>query len=237
MTAAQQAGPAPGSASSATTRPTRTELAPPADGARAYLRRADPVLRRLIDAEPDFDPRAWLTDLPAMDLFGALVFQVIGQQLSLSATRAILTRLMARFGGGPPSARQLAHLRPEVLRSFGLSRRKAATLTDLARRFEEGTLDEATLREQPDEAVVDALCAVPGIGPWTAQGALVIAFGREDVVLPGDLALRKAVQAAYGLERLPEPEEVLAVAEAWRPHRTLATSYLFASHYRREPGR
>jgi DNA-3-methyladenine glycosylase II len=77
------------------------------------------------------------------------------------------------------------------------------------------------------------LTAIPGIGPWTVQGALIIALQREDVVLPGDLALRKAIQAAYQLDHLPSPQEVLAVAEKWRPYRSLATSYLFSAAYER----
>jgi len=79
--------------------------------------------------------------------------------------------------------------------------------------------------------VLAALTAVPGIGPWTVQGAMIIALGREDVALPGDLALRKAVRAAYGLDHLPAEPEVAAIAENWRPYRSLATSYLFSAAY------
>ena len=74
------------------------------------------------------------------------------------------------------------------------------------------------------------LTAIPGIGPWTVQGALLIALRREDVV-PGDLALRKAVQAACRLDHLPSQQEVLAIADKWRPCRSLATSYLFSAAY------
>ena len=73
------------------------------------------------------------------------------------------------------------------------------------------------------------LTAIPGIGPWTVQGALLIALQREDVVLPGDPALRKAVQAVFQLDHLPRQQEVLAIAEKWRPYRSLATSYLFSA--------
>jgi DNA-3-methyladenine glycosylase II len=83
----------------------------------------------------------------------------------------------------------------------------------------------------PDEEIMAALTEISGIGPWTVQGALIIALEREDVVLPGDMALRKAVQAAYDLDHLPSPDEVLAIAERWRPYRSLATSYLFAQRY------
>ena len=75
------------------------------------------------------------------------------------------------------------------------------------------------------------LTAIPGIGPWTVQGALIIALGRDDVVLPGDLALRKAIKAAYQLDHLPTQQEVLTIAEKWRPYRSLATSYLFSAAF------
>ena len=75
--------------------------------ARSYLRNADPVLARLIDDRPDFDPRAWLAQLPPMDLYGALLFQVVGQQLSVAATRRILARIQALFGGHLPSPAEL----------------------------------------------------------------------------------------------------------------------------------
>jgi len=75
------------------------------------------------------------------------------------------------------------------------------------------------------------LTVIPGIGPWTVQGALIIALGREDVVLPGDLAFRKAIRAAYQLDHLPDQQEVLAIAEKWRPYRSLATSYLFSAAF------
>jgi DNA-3-methyladenine glycosylase II len=81
----------------------------------------------------------------------------------------------------------------------------------------------------PDDELMAELTTIPGIGPWTVQGALLVALEREDVVLPGDLALRKAVQAAYGLDHRPSQEEVLAIAEKWRPYRSLATSYLFSA--------
>jgi DNA-3-methyladenine glycosylase II len=83
----------------------------------------------------------------------------------------------------------------------------------------------------PDEELLAELTAIPGIGPWTVQGAMLIALGREDVVLPGDLALRKAVRAAYRLDHLPTEQEVLAIAEHWRPYRSLATSYLFSAAF------
>ena len=197
--------------------------------ARAYLRAADPVLAGLIAGQPDFDPRRWLAELPPMDLFGALLFQVAGQQLSVAATRRTIDRIKERFGGRLPSAADVLGTDPARFRDAGLSWRKVSTLHELAQRLSDGRLDPAVLATLPDDELIAALTEIPGIGPWTAQGALIIALGREDVVLPGDLALRKAVRAAYGLDHLPAQDEVLAIAEKWRPYRSLATAYLFSA--------
>ena len=201
--------------------------------ARSYLRGADPVLARLIDDRPDFDPRAWMTQLPPMDLYGALLFQVTGQQLSVAATRRTLARIEALFGGHLPSPAELLAVDPGQLREAGLSWRKISTLRDLAERLSDGRLDPDVLSGLPDDELMTELTAIPGIGPWTVQGALLIALRREDVVLPGDLALRKAVQAAYQLDHRPTEQEVLAIAEKWRPYRSLATSYLFSAAFER----
>jgi DNA-3-methyladenine glycosylase II len=201
--------------------------------ARSHLRGADAVLARLIDDRPDFDPRAWLAQLPPMDLYGALLFQVAGQQLSVPSTRRILARVEALFGGHLPSPIELLGVDPAKLREAGLSWRKISTLRDLAGRLSDGRLDPEVLSSLPDEEIMAELTAISGIGPWTVQGALIIALGREDVVLPGDLALRKAIQAAYQLDHLPSQQEVLAIAEKWRPYRSLATSYLFSAAFER----
>jgi DNA-3-methyladenine glycosylase II len=199
--------------------------------ARSHLRNTDPVLARLIAERPDFDPRAWLTQLPPMDLYGALLFQVTGQQLSVPATRRTFARIQALFGGRLPSPTELLAVDPGKLREAGLSWRKISTLRDLAERMSDGRLNTDALSSLPDGQVMAELTAIPGIGPWTVQGALIIALGREDVVLPGDLALRKAVQAAYQLGHLPAQQEVLDIAEKWRPYRSLATSYLFSAAF------
>ena len=201
--------------------------------ARSHLRGADSVLARLIDDRPDFDPRAWLAQLPPMDLYGALLFQVAGQQLSVPSTRRILARVEALFGGHLPAPTELLGVDPAKLREAGLSWRKISTLRDLAGRLSDGRLDPEVLSSLPDEEIMAELTAISGIGPWTVQGALIIALGREDVVLPGDLALRKAIQAAYQLDHLPSQQEVLAIAEKWRPYRSLATSYLFSAAFER----
>jgi DNA-3-methyladenine glycosylase II len=199
--------------------------------AREFLRKADPVLARLIDAHPDFHPRAWLDELPPLDAFGTLVFQVIGQQLSVKATRTILGRLEQHFGGRLPSPAELLEADPQVLRDSGMSARKGTTLRALAERFVDGRLSDETLAGMTDAEIEAALTEVPGIGAWTAHGFLILALDRPDVLLSGDLALRRAVARAYGLDHLPTEDEMAALAERWRPYRSLAVSYLFASEF------
>ena len=199
--------------------------------AREFLRRADPVLRKLIDANPDFHPRAWLNELPPLDGFGTLIFQVVGQQLSVSATRTIVSRLRERFGGHLPSPQELLAADPQELRAAGMSTRKGATLRALAERFVDGRLADKAFGRMTDDEIEAALTDVPGIGPWTAHGFLIVALDRPDVLLSGDLALRRAVQRAYGLDHRPTEDEMVQLAERWRPYRSLAVSYLFASEF------
>ena len=212
--------------------PTRTREPALADpDAREFLREADPVLARIIDARPDFRPRAWTTDLPALDAISTLIFQVIGQQLSVRATRTILGRLEQIFGGRLPTPAEMLAADPEAVRSSGMSTRKTATMREVAQRFVDGRLRDEALTAMSDEDVVAALTSIPGIGPWTAHGFLLVALDRPDVLLTGDLALRRAMEGAYGFDHLPSDDEMLQLAERWRPYRSLAVSYLFASEY------
>jgi DNA-3-methyladenine glycosylase II len=199
--------------------------------ARAFLRDADPVLARLIDGRPDFRPRAWLDELPRLSAFGALIFQVVGQQLSVAATRTIVSRLEEQFGGHLPSPAELLAADPQVVRTAGLSARKGATLRALAERFVDGRLSDAALAGMTDDEVEAALTEVPGIGPWSAHGFLLVALDRPDVFLSGDVALRRVIQRLYGFDHVPTEDELVEISDRWRPYRSLAVSYLFASEY------
>ena len=211
------------------TRTTGPALADPV--AREFLRAADPVLARIIEARPDFRPRAWTEDLPPLDAFSTLIFQVAGQQLSVRATRTILGRLEGVFGGRLPTPAEMLAADPDAVRSSGMSTRKVATLREVAQRFGDGRLSDGALSGMADEDVVAALTSIPGIGPWTAHGFLLVALDRPDVFLTGDLALRRAVERAYRFDHSPTDDELLKLAERWRPYRSLAVSYLFASEY------
>jgi DNA-3-methyladenine glycosylase II len=118
-----------------------------------------------------------------------------------------------------------------VLRDAGFSARKGATLRALAERFVDGRLSDKALAKLTDEEVEAALTEVPGIGPWSARGFLLVALDRPDVFLSGDLALRKTIQRVYDFDHLPTDEELEEISDRWRPYRSLAVSYLFASEY------
>jgi DNA-3-methyladenine glycosylase II len=176
-----------------------------------------------------------MDELPPLDAFGTLIFQVAGQQLSVRATRTILSRLEQRFDGRLPTAAEVLAADPQVLRDVGLSFRKGATLRALAERFVDGRLSDDAFSRMTDEEVEAALTEVPGIGPWTAHGFLLVALDRPDVFLPGDIALRRAIQNAYGIDHVPTDDEMTQLSDRWRPYRSLAVSYLFASGYDGQP--
>jgi DNA-3-methyladenine glycosylase II len=200
-------------------------------GAREFLRKADPVLGRVIDAHPDFRPRAWLDELPPLDAFGTLIFQVVGQQLSVASTRAIVSRIEELFGGRMPTPTELLAADPQALRTAGLSARKAATIRELAERFADGRLSDEGLAGMTDDEVEAALTEVSGIGPWSAHGFLLVALDRPDVFLSGDIALRRSIQRLYGFDHVPTEDELSELSNRWRPYRSLAVSYLFAAEY------
>ncbi len=210
---------------------TRAPLA--ARKAREFLREADPVLARVIDAHPGFRPRAWLDELPPRDAFGTLIFQVVGQQLSVAATRTIVSRIEESFGGRLPTPAEALAADPQVLRAAGLSARKGETIRALAERFADGRLSDGGLAGMSDDEVEATLTEVPGIGPWSAHGFLLVALNRPDVYLTGDIALRRAIQRVYGFDHVPTEDELREISDRWRPYRSLAVSYLFASEYDR----
>jgi DNA-3-methyladenine glycosylase II len=195
---------------------------------RAVLRAADPRMTELVDAEPGLDPDRLLDGLPS-DLWGALVLQVIGQQLSLAAAAAILTRLKALQGGQMPTPAQLLATDAETLRGIGMSRAKAAYLHDLAARLEDGRLDLDRLGILDDDAARTALTEVKGVGRFTADGVLMLALRRPDIWPAADLALRRAVERIWGLDPPASIEQIDALGERFRPWRTLAAAYLYSS--------
>jgi DNA-3-methyladenine glycosylase II len=167
---------------------------------------------------------------PARDHYGALVRGIVGQQLSVLAARSIYGRLTARYGGRTPSPEELLADDPEELRAAaGLSRSKVVFLRDLAGRLESGALPLHDLDELSDKQVSARLVEVKGIGQWTADMFLIFHLGRPDVLPVGDLGVRRAAMLAYRLRKLPQPARLVALARPWRPWRSVASWYLWAS--------
>jgi len=195
---------------------------------RAALRAADPRMAALVDADPGLDPDALFDGWPN-DLWGALVLQVIGQQLSRAAASAIASRLESLYGGRLPTPAELLATEAETLRGIGLSRAKAVYLHDLATRLVDGRLDLEQLRTLDDDAARAELIQVKGVGRFTADGVLMLALRRPDVWPAADLALRRAVERVWGLSPPASVAEVDALGERFRPWRTLAAVYLYRS--------
>jgi DNA-3-methyladenine glycosylase II len=185
-------------------------------------------MARLVAEHGPLDDEARRRGRPR-DAYGTLVRAIVGQQLSTTAAGKIFERLTEMFGGRPPTPSELRAVDPELLRGVGLSRAKVVYLRDLAEHIEDGELDLEQLRELPDEEVSARLIAVKGLGRWSVDMFLLFHLGRPDVLPVGDLGIRRAVQVNYGLEEMPTPAEVETIAEPWRPHRSLASLYLWTS--------
>jgi DNA-3-methyladenine glycosylase II len=163
------------------------------------------------------------------DPFAALIHSILSQQLSTRATAMIARRFMMLFGGRMPRAAEVAEIPDERLREVGISGQKVRYLRDLCQRLMSGSLPLHALDEMSDEAVIETLTQVKGIGRWTAEMFLMFRLHRPDVLPVGDLGIVKAVQKAYGLRTLPTPDRLVRLGEAWRPYRSVACWYLWAS--------
>ena len=188
----------------------------------ATLRAADPLLRRLIDGLGPLTLRR-----TERQPFEALLRAIVYQQLSGRAAGAIHARVAALFDGSRPTPRALAALAPERLRAAGLSRAKTLALHDLAAKTRRGVVPgPRTVRGLSDEAVIERVVQVRGVGRWTGE-MLLLHLGRPDVLPATDLGIRRGFARALGLDGLPEAEEVLAHGERWRPWRSIASLYLW----------
>jgi DNA-3-methyladenine glycosylase II len=190
-----------------------------------HLRQADPILGRIIDRVGKLPPgpRSDGTHL------GALARAIVFQQLSGKAAGTIHGRFEALYGGRAPTREELLATPDEKLRAAGLSRAKTLYLKDLAARAADGTVAVDRLHELGDDALMEALTSVKGIGKWTAQMFMMFRLGRPNVLPDLDLGVRIAVQLAYNLKRMPTPKEVLARGAAWTPYASFAAWYLWRS--------
>jgi DNA-3-methyladenine glycosylase II len=192
------------------------------------LRSSDPVMRKLVDEHGPLSEKERRRGRPT-EAYGALVRSIVGQQLSTKAARTIYGRLTAMFDDRTPTPAELLAADPEEVRSAGLSRPKVSYLRSLAEHVESGELELDRLNELPDDEVSAQLTAVKGLGQWTADMFLIFHLERPDVLPVGDLGVRRAVELQYGLDELPDAAKLLEIGEPWRPHRSLASLYLWRS--------
>lgn len=193
------------------------------DGER-HLKRSDPTLAALIRRIG----RCTLMQAPKPH-FHTLVWAIINQQLSVKAALTIERRLLETLQCDVVRPEHFHGKRQTQLRRCGLSGAKARYILEAARRVRSGALDLQALESLDDAGAADRLMALPGVGRWTADMVLMFSLGHLDVLPLGDLALRKSIQMHYGLPEADMPDACLAVAEAWRPYRSIASWYYWAA--------
>ena len=189
-----------------------------------YLSRVDPQLEVVINTVGKYSIRL------RTDAFQSLVESIIYQQLAGSAANVIYTRFIKYYNNMMPTPMDIISTSDMELKSkIGLSSKKVQYLKDLATKIAERKLSLDLLTTLSDEEVINQLIQVKGIGRWTAEMFLIFCLGRPDVLPVADLGIRKAMHNIYSLSELPKPAEMLAIAQPWRPYRTVATWYLWKS--------
>jgi DNA-3-methyladenine glycosylase II len=212
--------------------------------ALAHLRRADPVMARIIERAGPF--RLQVDD---GDPFASLARAIIYQQISGKAAGTIHARFLKLFRRGRgfdpairrtspawkapvepfPAPRSVLRVTEERLRSAGLSRQKITYLRDLAAHFASGRLTTGAFDEWDDEAIIEHLTRVKGIGRWTAEMFLMFHLARPDVLPVNDVGINRAIKKQYGLAASATPKQVQKIGAAWRPWATVACWYLWRS--------
>jgi len=205
------------------------------DEAIAYLSQIDVTLAAFIKRAGPFAMQIRHLHNP----FEALARNIIYQQLHGNAAAAIHQRVLALFGKSTLRPQDILDASEEILRSAGLSRAKLVALKDLAAKTLDGTIPGlARLRRMDDEAIIERLTEVRGIGRWTVEMLLMFRLGRPDVLPVGDYAVRKGFALTYALEEMPKPKALTAYGERWRPFRSVASWYMWQAVRldRSEPG-
>lgn len=193
--------------------------------ARRHLMRRDPKLAALVKA---IGP-CGLAAAHDMDRFGLLVRSIVSQQLSAKAAMTIHGRVLAALGGKQATPAAMLAIDQQRLRACGLSRAKVASVRDLATKVTDGSLALDALDALDDDAVIEAMTRVRGIGRWSAEMFLIFRLGRPDILPVGDVGVQRAMRAVYGLRKHPSPARMTELARPWRPYRSVACWYLWRS--------
>ncbi|MEX1231886.1 MAG: DNA-3-methyladenine glycosylase [Planctomycetaceae bacterium] len=188
-----------------------------------HLRKSDALLKAQIDLIGPFTLKL------QRDRFDVLVRSIISQQISTAAARSIRQRLLDRIAPGKPTPEALRALSIDDLWSVGVSPQKAGYLHDLAEKVAEGAVRIKRLGSMTDEAVIEELVQVKGIGRWTAEMFLIFSLGRLDVLPVQDLGIRSAMMRIYGLKELPDRQRCLDIGNPWRPYASIASWYCWRS--------
>jgi DNA-3-methyladenine glycosylase II len=191
----------------------------------AHLRSADPALGAVIDKVGPYKlkPRADGTH------FDHVVRSIVGQQLSGAAAQTIYKRVLDLKRGTPPTPKDFLKFPVEKLRAAGLSGRKVEYVKELAQRTHDGSIAILKIHEMDDDAVMETLVSVRGIGPWTAQMVMMFRLGRPDIFPELDLGVQKAVQKLRRMRKLPTPAQMTKIGKTYAPYRTYAAWYLWRS--------
>jgi DNA-3-methyladenine glycosylase II len=189
--------------------------------ATAHLSRRDKVLRKLIKSYPEADL------VTRGDAFQTLARSIVGQQISVKAAQSIWNRFAALAVEVKPA--NVVALTDESLRAVGFSGQKASYVRDLARRFNDGEVKPRRWSRMDDEAIIEELVEVRGIGRWTVEMFLIFHLRRPDVLPVDDLGLRRAMERAYNAGDALTRDEMRAIAKAWTPYSSVATWYLWRS--------
>lgn len=190
-----------------------------------HLRRADPVLARIIDTaaacrlQPDHEQSP----------FEALVEAVCHQQLTGKAAQTILGRVKALHPHRPfPTPKDLLSTADEQLRAAGLSRAKVASVKDISAKTLDGIVPTTEeILKLDDAEIIERLTVIRGVGRWTVEMLLIFKLGRLDVLPADDFGVRKGFMLAYRKRALPKPAALLAHGECWRPYRSVASWYMW----------
>ena len=188
-----------------------------------HLKKADPVLAAIIQ-------KAGPYRVTYMEpVFQTLVRSIVYQQLSGKAAMTIFKRLAEAAKVAPLTPEAILKMRPQKMRTLGLSKQKTVYIRELAKLTRDGAIQFERLPEMEDAAIIETLTRVKGVGVWTVQMFLMFALQRPNVLPVGDLGVRAAMKKAYGLAELPKPQEMESIAASWHPYRSIASWYMWRS--------
>ncbi len=163
------------------------------------------------------------------DYYGAIVRSIIYQQISGKAGMAIINKFKALYKGKLPTPKQFLTTSEVKVRSAGISPQKYSYLKDLCERIESDRLELRKFEKMENEMIINELDDVRGIGRWTAEMFLISSLGRTNIIPADDLGIRKGIQKAYNLRKLPEREQIMRISKSWQPYGTIASLYIWRS--------